>query len=224
MDEVSLGCDIVKAAVLYETGKPLSIEEVRFDPPKANEVRVKVAAAGVCRSDLHVINGEAQVRLPVVPGHEGAGIVQEVGPGVTLVAPGDHVILVFVSSCGRCYQCTVGRPNICETHASTPVTMLDGTHRLHTLSGEPITHLTKLSCFAEEAVVPEAACVRIEPDFPLDQAALIGCCVTTGVGASTSAVHIEPGSTVAVVACGGVGLNVVQARDSPTRLASSRSM
>ncbi len=109
-------------------------------------------------------------------------------------------------------MCTVGRPNLCETHARTPTTLMDGTGRLHALDGRPLNHLAKLSCFAEEVVVPESACLRIDSDFPLEQAALVGCCVTTGIGATMFNAQVEPGSTVAVIGCGGVGLNAIQAR------------
>ena len=199
----------MKAAVLYEVGKPLSIEEVELDPPKAGEVHVKIGGAGICRSDLHIMKGQGAIPLPAVLGHEGSGTVLDVGEGVTRVKPGDRVILSFVPFCGHCHFCLTGRANLCDTHAATGGTLFDRTTRLHK-GDQRITHMGKVACFAEEAVVPETGCIPIAPDFPLPQAALIGCCVTTGVGAAMFNARITPGSTVAVVGVGGVGLNVVQ--------------
>ena len=199
----------MKAAVLRETNRPMSIEDVVLDPPKADEVHVKIAAAGVCRSDLHFMKGEAVLRLPAVLGHEGSAVVLDVGERVTSVAPGDHVILSFVPWCGRCRYCLAGRSNLCDLHGSTIGTMLDGTRRLHA-GGEELSPMGKVACFAEEAVVPETGCVKIDPGFPMPQAALIGCSVTTGVGSVIFNARVEPGSAVAVIGCGGVGLNAIQ--------------
>ncbi|MBI4203142.1 MAG: Zn-dependent alcohol dehydrogenase [Chloroflexi bacterium] len=199
----------MKAAVLYQAGQPLVIEDVELDPPKAGEVHIKIGAAGICRSDLHVIKGEANHLMPAVLGHEGSGTVLDVGPGVTRVKPGDRVILSFVPYCGHCHFCLTNRANLCDRHQATPGTLLDGTTRLHK-GTQRIHHYGKVACFAQEAVVPETGCIPVAPDFPLPQAALIGCCVTTGVGAAIYNARITPGSTVAVVGCGGVGLNVVQ--------------
>ena len=206
----------MKAAVLVEANEPLRIEDVELDPPKAHEVRVRIAAAGVCRSDLHFMRGEAAIAKPAVLGHEGSAIVEEVGEGVTRVAPGDHVILSFVPFCGRCPSCISGRANLCDTHLATGPSMFDGTRRLH-WNGKDLAHMGKVACFAEQAVVPENGCMKIDPDFPLPQAALIGCSVTTGVGSVLFSAKVEPGSTVAVIGCGGVGLNVLQG----ARLASA---
>ena len=198
-----------KAAVLYEPNTPLIIEELDLDEPKSDEVLVKIGGAGICRSDWHFMAGEAKTVLPAVLGHEGSGVVEQVGPGVTSVKPGDHVILSFVSRCGRCHFCSIGRPNLCDAHMATSTTMMDGTHRLH--KGHlNFTPLSKLACFSQYSVVPEAACVPCPKELPLDKAAIIGCCVTTGVSAAITAAKIETGSTVAVVGCGGVGLNVLQ--------------
>jgi len=186
----------MKAAVLYEARNPLVIEDIQLDPPKSGEVHIKVGAAGICRSDLHIIKGHAKHRLPAVLGHEGSGTVLEVGRDVTRVKPGDKVILSFVPFCGHCDNCLEGRANLCNTHADT--------------SGTRISHMGKVSCFAEEAVVPETGCIPVSHDFPLPQAALIGCCVPTGIGAVMFNAKINPGSTVVVVGVGGVGLNVVQ--------------
>ena len=199
----------MKAAILVEVNEPLRIEEVELDPPKAHEVRVRIAAAGVCRSDLHFIRGEAIIAKPAVLGHEGSAIVEEVGEGVTRVAPGDHVILSFVPFCGRCKSCLTGHANLCDTHLATGPSMFDGTRRLH-WNGKDLAHMGKVACFAEQAVVPETGCMKIDPEFPMPQAALIGCSVTTGVGSVLFSANVEPGSTVAVIGCGGVGLNVLQ--------------
>ena len=199
----------MKAAVLYDYNTPLVVEEVELDGPKAGEVLVQTGAGGICRSDWHFMTGEARTVLPGVLGHEGAGVVKEVGEGVASVKPGDHVILSFVPNCGRCHFCTTGRPNLCDLHAATPGTMFDGTTRLHK-GDQPLSHFGKVACFAEYTVVPETGCIPVPDTVPMDRAALIGCCVTTGVGAAIFNAKVEPGSTVAVVGCGGVGLNVIQ--------------
>ena len=199
----------MKAAVLYEYDTPLVVEELELDEPKGGEVLVKTGAAGICRSDYHFMKGEARTTLPVVLGHEGAGVVERVGEDVTRVKPGDHVILSFVPNCGHCHFCTTGRPNLCDLHAATPGTMYDGTTRLHK-GDQRITHFGKVACFAEHTVVPETGCIPVPKTVPLDRAALIGCCVTTGVGAAIFNAQVQPGSTVVVVGCGGVGLNVIQ--------------
>ena len=199
---------MVKAAVLYETGVPMVIEDVELDEPKAGEVLVKIGAAGICRSDRHFMHGDAPIALPVVLGHEGAGTVERVGPGVTSVRPGQQVILSFVPACGRCKSCIEGRSQLCDNHAATGANMYDGTCRLHK-GDQYIHHMGKVACFAEYSVVPEAGCVPIDTPVPMDKAALIGCCVPTGVGAAVTSAKVQPGSTVAVVGCGGVGLNVI---------------
>ena len=149
----------MKAAVLWELGKPLSIEEVELDPPKAGEVRIKVGAAGICRSDLHYMKNEGVIATPAVLGHEGAGTVIELGEGVTTLNVGDRVILAFVPNCGRCKHCLTGRANLCDAHFTTGANMFDGTTRLH--QGDTrIHHMGKVACFAQEAVVPRAAASR----------------------------------------------------------------
>ena len=199
----------MKAAVMYDYNTSLIVEEVELDAPKEGEVLVRTGAAGICRSDYHFMKGEAKTLLPVVLGHEGSGTVEAVGPGVSTVKPGDNVILSFVPNCGRCFFCTTGRANLCDLHAATAGTLFDGTMRLHK-DGQRISHFGKVACFAERTVVPESGCIPVSPDVPPDVAALIGCSVTTGVGASIFNAQIEPGSAVAVVGCGGVGLNVIQ--------------
>jgi NDMA-dependent alcohol dehydrogenase len=200
----------ITAAVLHDVNKPYSIETVELDPPRRGEVLVKVRAAGVCRSDLHFQKGEATIALPAVLGHEGAGTVEAVGEGVTMVEPGDRIILSFVPNCGHCPSCETGRPYLCDEHARTTGKLFDNTSRLHTLAGQDLAHMGKVACFAEHAVVPEAGCIPAPAGLDFPQMALIGCSVTTGVGAALFNAGVEPGDSVAVIGCGGVGLNVVQ--------------
>jgi Zn-dependent alcohol dehydrogenase len=199
----------MKAAVLYETNSPLVIEDIQIDPPKANEVKVKIAVAGVCRSDLHFMKGEAIIAMPAVLGHEGSAIVMEVGEGVTNVEPGDHVILSFAPYCGNCVSCLSGHPNACDTHQKGAAKMFDGTSRIH-INGQDLAQMGKVGCFGEEAIVPSTGLAKIDPSLSLRAAALIGCSVTTGVGTAIYAAGVTAGSTVAVIGCGGVGLNVIQ--------------
>lgn len=202
----------VRAAVLHEPRTPLRVEEVRLQPPRAGEVLVRVAAAGVCHSDLHLAEGRlGEGRSPTVPGHEGAGVVEEVGDEVARVAPGDAVAFCFVPSCGGCPECLAGRRNLCRTASrrSLAGAMLDGTTRLSLADGRPLKHFNFVSCFAERCVVPAASAIRIPAALPMWQAALIGCAVVTGVGAVRHAARVRPGESVAVVGCGGVGLQVI---------------
>lgn len=198
----------VKAAVLYGPGRPLEVEEIDLEPPRAGEVLVRIGAAGICRSDYHYIAGDARTAYPIVLGHEGSAVVEAVGEGVFSLRPGDPVVLSFVPNCGRCRFCSVGRPQLCDAVAN-PRVMPDGTTRL-SKGGKPVYHFGRVSCFASHAVVPESGCIPIPPSVPLDRAALIGCSVTTGVAAVLVAARVEPGASVAVVGVGGVGLNVVQ--------------
>ncbi|MFI5375179.1 MAG: zinc-binding dehydrogenase [Candidatus Rokuibacteriota bacterium] len=200
----------ITAAVLHDVNKPYSIETVELDPPRRGEVLVKVGAAGVCRSDLHFQKGEATIALPAVLGHEGSGTVLAIGEGVTLVKPGDRVILSFVPNCGHCPSCETGRPYLCDEHARTTGKLFDNTSRLHTLAGQDLTHMGKVACFADHAVVPEAGCVPAPAGLDFPQMALIGCSVTTGVGAALFNAGVQPGDSVAVIGCGGVGVNVLQ--------------
>jgi NDMA-dependent alcohol dehydrogenase len=201
----------MKAAVLYELKTPLKVEDVDLDNPKRGEVRVKIAANGVCHSDYSVIHGVLRSPLPVVPGHEGAGIVEEVGPDVTLVKPGDHVVLSFAPYCGHCYYCSIGRPVLCDNMRLTmgKGSLLDGTCRLKK-NGKPIHHMAGLSSFAQYAVVAEISCIKIPANVPLEKACLVGCGVMTGVGAAINTAKVEPGTSAVVIGCGGVGLNVIQ--------------
>lgn len=201
----------MKAAVLYELKTPLKVEDVDLDNPKRGEVRVKIAANGVCHSDYSVIHGVLRSPLPVVPGHEGAGIVEEIGPDVTLVKPGDHVVLSFAPYCGHCYYCSIGRPVLCDNMRLTmgKGTLLDGTCRLKK-NGKPVYHMAGLSSFAQYAVVAETSCIKIPDNVPLDKACLVGCGVMTGVGAAINTAKVAPGASAVVIGCGGVGLNTIQ--------------
>jgi S-(hydroxymethyl)glutathione dehydrogenase / alcohol dehydrogenase len=200
----------ITAAVLYDVNKPYSVETVELDAPKRGEVLIKVGAAGVCRSDLHFQKGEATIALPAVMGHEGAGTVASVGEGVTMVKPGDRVILSFVPNCGHCHSCESGRPHLCDEHARTTGKLYDNTSRLHTLAGQDCAHMGKVACFADYTVVPEMGCVPAPAALDFEQLALIGCSVTTGVGAAVFNARVQPGDALAVIGCGGVGLNVIQ--------------
>lgn len=203
----------MSAAVLRDRGV-LAIEEVTLDPPGPGEVRVRIAAAGVCHSDLHLIDGHLAVADgPSVPGHEGAGIVESVGPGVTELEPGDHAALCFVAACGECGMCRSGRPNLCEPGVSISGagTMRDGTSRLRDGDGKQLQQFLSVACFAEWAVVPAAGAVSIPRELPLWQAALVGCAVVTGVGAVRNAARVTAGDSVCVVGCGGVGLQAIAA-------------
>jgi NDMA-dependent alcohol dehydrogenase len=200
------------AAVLYEAGKPMAIEEVEVLPPQAGEVTVRMKAAGVCHSDLHVMNGDLPMPAPIILGHEGAGVVEAVGPGVTSVQPGDSVIPIWRASCGRCDYCMNGRPALCDMGTAMRFTglMPDGGTRFRNSKGDSIRHYAGVSTFASISTMPEAAVVKIDNEFPLWKAALIGCGVITGIGAVIYAANVRPGSTVAVFGCGGIGLNILQ--------------
>jgi alcohol dehydrogenase len=205
----------IKAAVLervgaetpYERSRPLSIAEVELDPPGPGEVLVKIAAAGLCHSDLSVINGDRPRPTPMVLGHEAAGVVEEVGAGVDDLVRGDHVVMVFVPSCGHCLPCAEGRPALCEpgAAANTAGTLLSGARRLHR-SGSDVHHHLGVSAFADHATVSRRSLVKVDRDLPLDQAALFGCAVLTGVGAVINTAKVPAGASVAVVGLGGVGL------------------
>jgi len=203
----------IRAAVLREPGRVV-IEEVELDGPKNGEVLVKVAAAGVCHSDLHLVDGDlGEGRWPMVLGHEGAGIVEAVGAGVTQVAVGDAVGFSFVPSCRTCPACLAGRFNMCAPAAENGSrgTLMDGTSRLHLPDGTVLQHGLMTACFAERTVIDEHGAVPLPPGLPLWQAALLGCGVMTGFGAVRNVGHVKVGESVAVIGCGGVGLQVVAA-------------
>ena len=197
----------MKAALALDFGK-LSVEDVTLEPPRSGEVMIRMAATGVCHSDLSVLHGIVPMPLPLALGHEGAGVVQSVGPGVTTVAAGDHVTLSFIPACGQCYFCDHHEPHLCAA-GSPDGRMLDGSTRLH-LRGQEIGAMAMLGCMAEYAVVPAISVMKIDRAIPLDKAALVGCGVMTGVGAVTSTARVRSGSTVVVFGCGGVGLSAIQ--------------
>lgn len=200
----------LKGAVFEGSGRPLVIDELAIDEPHAGEVLVRVAASGVCHSDYHVVLGEWTSPTPIVLGHEGAGVVEAIGEGVTGVGVGDHVILSWTPYCGRCPYCLSGRLNLCAVAADTAYASVffDGTTRLHRDGTDVYSFLT-VGSFAEYAIVPETGAISIRKDAPLDRAAIVGCAVTTGVGAAINTVRVEPGASVLVIGCGGVGLSVI---------------
>jgi len=199
----------MKAAVLVETGKPLVIEDVHISKPGPHEVLIRTAACGLCHSDLHFIDGSYPHPLPAIPGHEAAGIVEAIGSEVRTVAVGDAVVSCLSAYCGHCEFCVSGRMSLClgaDTRRGP-----DEAPRITRPDGSPVGQMLNLSAFAEQMLIHEHACVRIDPDMPLDRAAVIGCAVTTGAGTIFNACKLTPGETVAVVGCGGVGLATINA-------------
>ncbi|MEK9671255.1 MAG: zinc-dependent alcohol dehydrogenase family protein [Rhodospirillaceae bacterium] len=207
-----------KAAVIYELGaakpyansRPVKVEEVDLDGPRENEVLVKMAAAGVCHSDLSVVAGVRERPLPIVLGHEASGVVEEVGPGVTDLAPGDHIVFAFLPSCGKCQPCREGRPSLCEPGAAAngAGSLLGGGMRL-SKNGQKLYHQAGVSCFAEYAVSHRSSVIKIDKNLPLDVACTFSCAVITGVGAILNTAKVPPGSSVGVVGLGGTGLAAV---------------
>src|SRR5579862_5476263 len=196
----------MKAAVFHEPHAPLTIEDVQHAPVQRREVLVRTAFAGLCHSDLHFIEGLYPFPAPCVLGHEAAGVIEAVGDDVTYVKPGDHVITCLSVFCGECPQCMTGHPNLCE---NTEVKLLPGAARRLTWKGAVLNQAMNLSAFAEYMLVHEHAVVKVRDDVPLDRCALVGCGVMTGVGAVFHAAKVEPGATVAVIGCGGIGLSAV---------------
>lgn len=197
----------MKAALLRQPGQPLTIEDVIVDRPGAREVLIRTAAVGLCHSDLHFINGTYPApMLPLIPGHEAAGIVEAVGSDVRMVKPGDHVITCLSVFCGHCEHCVTGRLSLCTSNETRRPK--SETPRLRHVGG-PVGQLLALSAFAEQMLVHEHACVAVRKDMPLDRAALIGCAVMTGYGAVAHTAQVRPGETVAVIGCGGIGLSVI---------------
>ena len=196
---------MTRAAVLRDTAAPLDLVDVRLDPTGPGQVRVRLAATGVCHSDLSIVRGALRHPLPAVPGHEGAGVVVETGAGVTTVAPGDHVTLNWTPSCGACFFCRRGEPWLCDRAAADALAA-----PYATLDGERLAPVLGAGAFAEETLVLERAVVKIPPDVPFEIAALVGCAVTTGFGAVHNTARVRPGDTVVVIGCGGVGLSIVQ--------------
>ena len=212
-----------RAAVVHDVGEDWQIEEIEVDGPKAGELIVEWKVAGLCHSDEHVLTGDLvppqemwemmgiESLFPMIGGHEGAGVVAEVGPGVTSVAVGDHVSASFVPSCGRCRYCSTGRQNLCDDGAGAFVKgmITDGTHRHH-LGGEDLALLAKLGTFANYTCVAESQVIKVDDDLPMEAVALVSCGVATGWGSATSRANVQAGDTVVVVGIGGIGINAVQ--------------
>jgi S-(hydroxymethyl)glutathione dehydrogenase/alcohol dehydrogenase len=212
-----------RAAILDGVGQDWKVETITLDPPKAGEVVLELVGSGLCHSDEHLLTGDMVLeaataeelglqQFPIIGGHEGAGKVVEVGPGVTTLEVGDHVVLGFIPSCGRCPSCSTGKQNLCDLGAfllaGRQVTDLTARHHRH--DGSDLGIMCCIGTFGEHTVVSEASCIKIEKDIPLDKAALVGCGVTTGWGSSTYAADVQSGETVVIVGCGGVGMNAVQ--------------
>ncbi|HKJ95223.1 MAG TPA: alcohol dehydrogenase catalytic domain-containing protein, partial [Gammaproteobacteria bacterium] len=202
----------VRAAVATEAGKPLTIESVNLEGPKAGEVLVEIKATGVCHTDAYTLSGmDPEGLFPTILGHEGAGVVQEVGAGVTTLKPGDHVIPLYIPECRQCEFCVSGKTNLCGAIRETQGKglMPDGTSRF-SLGGKPLYHYMGTSTFANYTVVPEIALAKIREDAPFEKVCYIGCGVTTGIGAVINTAKVNPGANVVVFGLGGIGLNVIQ--------------
>jgi NDMA-dependent alcohol dehydrogenase len=199
-----------KAAILWQTGEPWSVEEIDLDPPREREVLVRIEAAGLCHSDDHVRVGDGFAVLPTIGGHEGAGVIEEVGPGIDHLAVGDHVVFSFLPACGRCRWCSIGRQNLCDYgEFLMKGEMISGGYRAHA-QGKDVGTLSLLGTFSERTVVHETSVIKIDNDVPLDRAALLGCGVPTGWGSSVYIGRVQPGETVVVVGIGGIGSNALQ--------------
>jgi alcohol dehydrogenase (nicotinoprotein) len=199
-----------KAAILRAPQQDWEVVELELDPPKANEALIRFVAAGLCHSDEHLRTGDMPGRYPIIGGHEGAGVIEEVGPGVTRVKKGDHVVCSFIPSCGRCRFCSTGQQNLCDMGATIlEGTMPDGTFRFH-MNGEELGGICMLGTFSQWSVVSEYSCVAIDKDLPLETAVLVGCGVPTGWGSAVYAAGVQPGDTVVIYGIGGIGINAVQ--------------
>lgn len=199
-----------RTAVIHAPGEAIRVETIELDPPKDHEVLVRMVAAGICHSDYHIVVGDLPSYLPLALGHEGAGIVESVGPNVTNCKPGDHVVLAFIPSCGHCRYCTEGHSNLCNMGAAILMgPQLDGTFRMHGESGD-VGQMCVISTFSEYTVVSDMSIVTIPDYYPLNRAVLVGCGVATGVGAAIHRARVQAGSTAMVIGCGGIGMNAVQ--------------
>ncbi len=200
-----------EAAILWGMGQDWSVETIELDPPKTGEVLVRIAASGMCHSDEHLRTGDLGGVYPIIGGHEGAGVVEEVGPGVEGLAPGDHVVFGFVPACGKCPSCARGHSNLCDVGAQLMLGgQIDGTYRHHAADGTDLATMVCLGTFAKHTVVNQASCVKILDHYPLDRACLVGCGVTTGWGSAVYAAEVRPGDDVVVIGIGGVGMSAVQ--------------
>jgi NDMA-dependent alcohol dehydrogenase len=200
-----------RAAILWEVGKDWSVEEIELDPPRHGEVQVRMVGSGLCHSDEHLVTGDLPFELPIIGGHEGAGVVEEVGPGVDWLAPGDQVIFGFIPACGRCPSCASGHENLCDLgeFLAGGRQISDHTARHHSGNAD-LGLMCLLGTFSERTVVNEASCIKVGSDVPLDKACLLGCGVVTGWGSAVYAAGVQPGEDVAVVGIGGIGINAVQ--------------
>ncbi len=200
-----------KAAILWEVGKEWSVEDIDLDPPGPGEVLVKMAASGLCHSDEHLVTGDLPFELPIIGGHEGAGVVEQVGSDVSWLKPGDHVVFGFIPSCGRCPSCSTGHQNLCDLGAllGSGLQIADSTSRHHG-QGQDLKLMCLLGTFSHHTTVNEASCIKIDDDVPLDRACLLGCGVVTGWGSAVYAAETAPGDVVAVVGIGGIGANAIQ--------------
>jgi NDMA-dependent alcohol dehydrogenase len=200
-----------RAAILWEVGKDWSVETIDLDPPRHGEVLVRMVGSGLCHSDEHLVTGDLPFQLPIIGGHEGAGVVEEVGPGVDWLVPGDHVVFGFIPACGRCPSCATGHENLCDLgqYMATGRQVSDHTARHHS-AGTDLGLMCLLGTFSEHTVVNEASCIKVGPDVPLDKACLLGCGVVTGWGSAVYAAEVKPGEDVAVVGVGGIGINAIQ--------------
>lgn len=199
-----------QAAILWETGKEWSVEEIELDPPKAGEVLVKLTASGMCHSDEHLVTGDLPFALPTIGGHEGAGVVEAVGDGVSWLSPGDKVVFGFIPSCGRCPSCATGHSNLCDLGAlmAGGRQISDGTARHHA-QGQDIGLMCVLGTFAHHTVVNEASCIKVDETVPLEKACLLGCGVVTGWGSAVYAAQTGPADTIAIVGVGGIGASAI---------------
>ena len=199
-----------KAAVVYEPGKRIEIEELDLDGPKDGEVLIRYTHAGLCHSDIHIAHGDLPARLPMVLGHEGAGIIEEVGPGVTRVKPGDHVVLSFIPNCGVCRYCATGRQSICDMGATILEGYLPGPRFPMTGPRGEYGAMCMIGTFSQWGTVSQTSVVKVDDDLPLEKAVLVGCGVPTGWGSAVNTANVAPGDTVAIFGIGGIGINAVQ--------------
>ncbi len=197
-----------RAAILYEVGGPWKVEDIVLDDPKNGEVQVALTSSGLCHSDEHLLTGDMPSAIPIIGGHEGAGVITHIGPDVQHLAVGDHVVFSFMPSCGRCHWCSIGKTNLCDSGAT--IVTGDGTYNVHSKDGVGLAKMCGLGTFASHVNAKVESCIKIDDDIPLKQAALVGCGVTTGWGSSVYSAEVKPGDNVVVIGCGGIGSNAIQ--------------